>query len=208
MIKLISSFVIVACSLICQSSAAQIKLDGVVKDGEWKNAKAIELFGGGRGYFKMDGDQLLVALQGSEKGWAHVYISSGDSVWVRHASAALGQSVYARASSWSIVEQFNWQLRDRIYDAETENKMSDYFRSNGWVANNNNIGDGKTLEFKIDLNKYKNKPVYFACFYASDPKQPHYYPLNLKDDTIAEQLVYGNAQASLQFSPENWVKIR
>src|SRR5690349_16649247 len=66
-----------------------VRLDGVVAAGEWETAKTASLKDGGAIYFKKEKDVLYVALKGTSKGWAHVYLSHNDSVRVMHASAAL-----------------------------------------------------------------------------------------------------------------------
>jgi hypothetical protein len=194
--------------LCCSFTPPAVQLDGVINADEWKGAKEADLRGGGKVFFRRDGNVLYVALKGVSKGWAHVYLSHNDTVHVMHASAALGSVTYfPQEAKWSTIQKFNWQLRDRSYSDTTARKMEDYFRQNGWVANNVNIGDGMTAEFKIDLSRFATQKLAFACLFASKPETPSYYPEDLSDHTILKDLVYGNAPAQLEFNPKTWHKL-
>jgi hypothetical protein len=148
-------------SLLCSSlTPPEIRLDGNMDVNEWKGAKTAGLKGGGKLHYLNNGTVLYVAVKGISKGWSHVYLAHNDTVSVMHASAALGAVQYLpQSNKWSTAQQFNWQLRDRVYNPATEQKLNEYYDQHGWAANNLNIGDGMTVEFKIDLSRFAGQKL-------------------------------------------------
>jgi hypothetical protein len=144
--------------------ANDIQLDGVINDNEWKDAKEHQLVGGGKLWISRKGRELYIALKGEKQAWAHVYLVHKDTVRVLHASAALGEAKYVEQNNlWRPVETFTWDLRDRVYNNELAGKQKGYYQQHGWVANNNNTGNGMTFEFKLDLSRVENHPALFIC---------------------------------------------
>jgi hypothetical protein len=186
-----------------------VRLDGVINEGEWKDAKQYDLSGGGKLMMKKEKNDLYVALVAGKKGWAHVYLSHGDTVRVLHASAALGEARYVKQKDlWRVVQTFKWELRGKEYNDELLKKQQDHYRQFGWVANNNNMGNGMTFEFKLDLSRTDNNPATFACVIAEEPLLLHHFPVSLNDNTILQRLVQGYPPDSLQFNPATWEQVR
>src|SRR4051812_26499534 len=73
------------------AQGSSVTIDGKIEETEWKDASVFDLKGGGRVFFKHDGEYLFVGVRGTEKGWSHLYINQGESadVSLMHASAAL-----------------------------------------------------------------------------------------------------------------------
>ena len=192
------------------ASSGAATIDGKIEDAEWKNASVFDLTGGGRVFFKTDGEYLFVGVRGAQKGWSHLYLNTGETadVSVMHASAALGATSYApdKNNLWQPENPFAWDLRDRAVTAETGKKMADYLAKNFWVANNNNMSSSNEIEFQLKPRD-AGKPFYIAIVYASDAKNPQYFPAGLKDATVKEELVYGNTPNDLRFVPKQWAKI-
>jgi hypothetical protein len=46
-----------------------------------------------------------------------------------------------------------------------------------------------------------------AIIYTADAKNPQFFPATLKDDTIKEDLIYGNTPKDLKFDRNGWAKI-
>lgn len=189
-----------------QSNPATI--DGKIEETEWKNAKSFDLTGGGKVFFKYDGQFLFVGVRGVAKGWSHLYLNQGEKISIMHASAALGMTSYSQNENelWQPANPFSWDLRDRTITAETTKKMADYLARNYWVANNNNMTNSSEIEFQLKPQN-TNEPFFLAIVYASDAKNPQYFPAGLKDDTIKETLVYGNTPNDLKFNCNQWAKI-
>lgn len=201
-------------AIICQTGflsrphfATSIRIDGVISEGEWEGATEYELSPGGRMKLKQQQSTLYVAIQVDKKAWSHIYLSSGDTLMVLHASAALGQATYVkRADRWYPVQSFEWALREKDYNDDLAAKQALHYRQFGWVANNNNMNDGRVFEFQLDLSRW-NKPRSFACVAIEIPMVPHYFPAGLKDDTILPKLLQGYTPDSLQFSMKDWLNI-
>jgi hypothetical protein len=201
---------IIACTLFGAANYkedSRIRIDGIVSPGEWENATDHSLSAGGTMKIKKDHNELYIAISATNKAWAHVYITSGDTIKVLHASAALGQANYIpRNDHWTPVQPFEWALRERAYNDDLANKQQAHYQQFGWVANNNNMGDGKTFEYHIDLSRMKGKTVSFACVAAEIPLNLHFYP-TLTDHTILPKLVQGYTPDSLQFRVREWESI-
>ncbi|MBX7173349.1 MAG: hypothetical protein K1X72_20440 [Pyrinomonadaceae bacterium] len=191
---------------ISRSNSATI--DGKIEEIEWQNAKSFDLKGGGKVFFKYDGQFLFVGVRGVAKGWSHLYLNQDEKVLILHASAALGMTSYSQNESklWQPANPFSWDLRDRTITAETSKKMADYLAKNYWVANNNNMSNSSEIEFQLKPQNI-DKPFFLAIVYATDAKNPQYFPASLKDDTIKEELVYGNTPNDLKFDCNQWAKI-
>jgi hypothetical protein len=188
---------------------AAIKQDGKLNDPEWAAAEKFALAGGGSLHLVRSSSILHIALQGNEPGWAHVYFLSGDTVHVLHASAALGAVKYhKKGDTWFPLQSFKYTFRDTVYNDAVAAKQHEYLLRRGWVANNNNMGDGRTLEFKIDLSRWKTKTFQMAFVFLADSKKPQYFPNTLADDTLLEDLVYGNTPDSLDFEIKSWYIIK
>jgi hypothetical protein len=194
------------------AQSSPVKIDGKIEESEWKDSQSFDLTGGGKVFFKYDGAYLFVGVRGLQKGWSHLYLKPGEKseeFFLMHASAALGQVLYHQDKNklWQPNGSFSWDLRDRIMSAETGRKMDDYLAKNFWVANNNNLGNPTEIEFQVKPPKTSAPTLYLALVYASDAKQPQYFPATLKDDTIKEELVYGNTPNNLKFEPQQWAKV-
>lgn len=186
-----------------------IQLDGVISDNEWKDAKEYNLSGGGKLLMKKENKDLYVAMAGNKKAWAHVYLHQTDTIHVIHASAALGVAKYIKQNNWwRNIQSFQWELREEIYNEELIKKQQAHYLKYGWVANNNNMGNGMTFEFRLNLSRIDDIPVSFACVLAEVPLDLHYFPRSLTDNTVLPQLVQGDTPDSLKFVPATWEKIK
>jgi hypothetical protein len=189
-----------------------VTIDGKIEEKEWSDASVFDLSGGGKVFFKYDGEYLLIGVRGVKKGWSHLYLTQEENpdVSVMHASAALGMTLYSRDKSnlWQPANPFAWDLRDRTLTAETQEKMSEYLAKNFWAANNNNMGNPTEIEFQVKPPRSASgKPFYVAVVYTADAKNPQFFPATLKDDTIKEELIYGNTPNDLKFDRSGWAKI-
>lgn len=188
-----------------------VTIDGKIEEKEWQNASAFDLSGGGKVFFKHDGEYLYVAVRGAAKGWSHLYLVQEGSadVSVLHASAALGMTTYKQDKNnlWQPATPFAWDIRDRSLTPETNKKMTDYLAKNYWVASNNNMSSTNEIEFSVKPQNTLDKPLHVALIYASDAKNPQFFPASLKDDTLKADLIYGNTPNDLKFERDQWMKI-
>jgi hypothetical protein len=191
-------------SILIQDSDS-IKLDGSVQPCEWKDAKEYDLGNGNKVLLSFKKNLLYVALSSPDKIWAHVYVSDGKRVKVMHISAALDAIHYwFNGLSWQTSETFQYELRGSPYNSTQEQKMSEYFENDHWVANNVSIGDGKTIEVKINIQD----DLYLACVMSNYDMKITSFPASLTDATILPKLIQGYAIDSLTFVPETWFKIK
>lgn len=201
--------IIVLASSFASVSDDRIKLDGKINQEEWSGAKKHDLPSGGKLYVLQKKETLYLGIKGSRPGWAHVYLNWKDSVKVLHASAALGEQLYAyEKGNWRLQKKFDWEIREFAYNPELIQKQAAYYTKYGWCANNNNTGDKITLEYKIDLKRFGKGEVRFAALFTPDARSFSYFPPGLKDHTLLENLVSGGSPDSLQFKPLTWIKVK
>jgi formylglycine-generating enzyme required for sulfatase activity len=188
------------------SAGRTVTTDGKIDDNEWLLAASFDLKGGGKVFFRYDGEYLYVGVRGNGNGWSHLYLGGDDRILVLHASAALGKTTYRldKDQKWQPSNPFSWDMRDRTVTPETLKKMDDYLLKNFWVANNNNMGNENEIEFKV---KPQTGAVRVAVVYASDAKNPEFFPETLRDDTLKEDLIRGNTPSDLKFEPAQWANI-
>jgi hypothetical protein len=186
----------------------QIRTDGVLSSSELKNAEKHELKAGYKLYTKKSGAILYLAMTGEQKFWAHVYLSDTESLSIMHASAAIDAVTYKRNNTiWTTGDSFHFELRDRVYDSRVDSIMTKYMATHGWVANNSNIGNSTTIEFRINIGKWK-QPLYFACVFAGHDMTFYPFPTTISDDALLPRLVQGYTPDSLKFEPGKWSRIK
>jgi hypothetical protein len=187
-----------------------VVIDGKMEEAEWKDASVFDLTGGGRIFLKHDGEYLYFGVRGAKHGWSQLYLSEGEStdVYVLHASAALGMSVYRLDKNrlWQPANDFSWELRDRTINADTNKKMADYLAKNFWVANNNNMNNKNESEFQLKPRNSAARHFRLAVEYVTgDEKQ--FFPATLDDDSLKSKLALGFAAPDLKFNHGQWAKI-
>jgi len=187
-----------------------VVLDGRISDEEWKGGLRQQMTGGGELRLLQDGSELYVGVKGLRDGWSHVYVTTGELVYVLHASAALGDATYRleKTGLWQPVQSFNWSLRQRDQSEETAKARAAFFSAYGWLANNNLMGSGVELEFKLGSKLLKGGDVQLAAVYASDAKSPQYWPETLTDDSLKAELLFGTTPADLKFNRAGWARLR
>jgi hypothetical protein len=200
--------VAVACSALARSPV-QVpfgktpQLDGTIEPDEWQDASRQPLTGGGELYLKTDGESLYIAIRGSANGWSHVYLGDRFSVYVLHASAALGDARYERQrDQWSPARQFTWEMRNS--KDRTPEEKSAYLASHGWLANS--VDRGAQREYRIPLSLLRSRRI--AVVFASDPAVPQYWPSSLKDGTLAGELLRGTVPAGVTFDTSQWAELK
>tara|TARA_R110002073_G_scaffold145532_5_gene297708 strand:+ start:8808 stop:9431 length:624 start_codon:yes stop_codon:yes gene_type:complete len=207
MTKFITLLILITC-LSCSQPYKTIQTDGIIEIEEWKDAEGYELNDGNKILILKNGDELNIALISTKKIWSHLYLSDGETTKVMHASAALDAVDYIKTDSlWLTQDDFEYVMRDKFYTPELEEKMKEYYTNNGWVANNVSLGNGKTIEFKIDMKKWKNS-LFLSTAMANMDMSIHSFPTSLNDHTILPRLVQGYAKDSLNFEPTTWFKIK
>ncbi|WP_156109438.1 hypothetical protein [Hymenobacter sp. APR13] len=148
-------------------------------------------------------DTLYLSVQAAAPGWAHVYLANADSVWVLHASAALGQQLYVRGPrGWTRRSTFQWELR-ATGRPSTEPAARDYFRRHGWSATTHPPGAPGSREFRVRLPALRGSN-WLSVVYATAAGSLSVFPRPLTDDTRQPALVRGGQPDTLQFQPHTW----
>ena len=186
----------------------EIKTDGVFDEGEWAGSTEISLALNKKLLIRLNDAVLNIGLQSDDLFWCHLYLSDGKTIQVMHSSAALDAIQYRNENGlWLTKDQFEYELRDRIYNAETARKHTEYFNKYNWVANNSNMGNKGTMEIRINTKGW-SKPLYFACVMVDQKMSLFPFPKELRDHTVLPKLVQGYAVDSLKFAPTQWHSLK
>lgn len=183
------------------SAVGKINLDGHIQAQEWKNAQTHSLQRGGTVSIQQDSEFVYIGIKALRSGWTHVYVARGNSVFVLHASAALGTAEYAYdGSHWKLKQQFIWELRDEGLTKEETRRRIEFLKKRDWVGTVN--GMHETDQEIILRRSAFDGPI--AVLHASDAASPHFWPAGLSDGTLHRDLIYGTAPDSLSFDISHW----
>jgi hypothetical protein len=196
-------------SLYAQSlPGTKINLDGIVSAAEWDNGKKESFTGGGHFFLNADEKHVYIGIQGLKEGWTHVYIFSNETVHILHASAALSSVSYKKESGkFQPKGEFQWEMRNTSLDDEARAERVAYLEKYGWVASTHRMGNKNEFEIIIRKDSYITKEARLAIVFASDAKNPQFWPATLNDDCTKEELVYGKTIRDLGFVVDKWSPI-
>lgn len=152
----------------------------------------------------------LPGCTGAGFGLAHVALASPDTIWVLHASAALGSIVYARGpEGWDKVRDPVWELRDPTLSPEASQARLAYLKENGWVATTGRMGRENEVEFLILRNRFGIHDVRLAVvfFPVGPPETLSHWPKTADDDVADQQLLTSLMPERLHFEPQRWARV-
>lgn len=188
----------------------EIIIDGTLSESEWKNAKKLELAGGGEAIYKVIEDVVYMGVRGVEEGWVTIYLTDGKNIYALHASAALGTAIYKKEKiGWKNIQGFNYQVRDASMSEEAIKLRESFYKKNHWVASTVEMSNKNEREFKISKKFSNGKKMKIAIVYATatDPIKLQICPKTLSDDTTNLELVKGNTPPELKFNFADWTII-
>lgn len=182
-----------------------VRIDGKIDTQEWADAAGHDLANGVKLFLKTDGNHIYLAMRGTKQGWSHVYFNEGGTeVSVVHASAALGKIIYKQDEKklWQPQNKFAWEVRERV---PIEAGMNAYLAKNGWVASNNNMGNGNEVEYKLIA---RGSEMRIAAVFMQVGLPTTNFPATLADDALKQKLLEGNAVRDLNFDTLQWARLR
>jgi len=187
-----------------------ITLDGTLQDREWDGATRHPMTIQGEVLLMTRGDFLSVGVRGPGFGLAHLAVASSDTVWVLHASAALGSIVYARGpEGWDKVRDPAWEIRDPTLRPDAVQARGAYFVENGWVATTGRMGQENEVEFLVRTDRFGGEELRFAVvfFPVGSPGAFPHWPDTIRDDVDEEKLLTGPMPERLHFDPSGWARV-
>jgi len=114
-------------------SGGVITLDGTLASEEWEGATRVE--GEAELFLSMQEDVLQIGVRAPEMLVASLCVLRDETVFVLHASAALGRASYVQEpEGWRLQEPFEWELRTTELTEAAQAERSAYLDANGWVA--------------------------------------------------------------------------
>ena len=184
-----------------------ITLDGSIDSGEWEGALILELSdSGGSIRLLHDGSYLYAGVKADSGSYPHLAVMSPATVWILHASAALGGVEYRRTDSvrWERRNEFAWELRDTSQSETALAERADYLEKHGWVASTQGMGRPGETEYRIHLELFDNTPLRLAAAMGTGWVPPHFWPAALNDGVRSQDLFLGSAPESLTFDVKGW----
>jgi hypothetical protein len=188
----------------------RLTLDGTLKADEWEGATRHRMTSNGDVLLMTRGTNLSLGVRGPGFGLAHVAVASPDTVWVLHASAALGSIVYARGpEGWDKVRDPVWEVRDPTLDPAAVQARGAYFAANGWVATTGRMGLENEVEFLVQTDRFGGDELRFAVvFFPMGPAGSFpRWPETAGDDVDEEKLLTGPMPERLHFDPASWAQL-
>lgn len=188
-----------------------IILDGNVQDEEWEESARFAMSGGGEVLLRAQGPELLVGVRGAGPGFPHVALSAGDSVWILHASAALGTITYARGAEghWHPAAGPVWEMRDTTLSVGARDAREAYLGEHGWVASTARMGREGEAEFVIRMDRFGGGEARLGVASLVLPRRPvaPRWPDALPDDMNHGELLGGDTPESMVFRPAGWARL-
>ncbi len=192
-------------------SGPAVSLDGILAVEEWEGAARFAMRGGGEILLRARGGELLVGVRGVGPGFPHVALATGDSVWILHASAALGTITYARDGHdrWRPVQRPVWELRDTTLSAQAREARQAYLDEHGWVASTARMGSEGEAEFVIRLDRFGGVEARLAvaCLVVPRRLEAPRWPDALPDGMNSGELLAGHTPDSLDLRPSGWARL-
>ena len=128
------------------------RIDGVFAEGEWDDARVLELSATKKVLLKHDGENLYVALDAPG---GDLFFNSGDRVRQIHSSFALGSREFSSAQngSWAVVSTSPIALHglQQKPAEEIDAALAEHLDENGWAASLIPMGNPYQTEFAVSF---------------------------------------------------------
>lgn len=201
--KGIFPLVLVLTGCLSATTPRQPVVDGVMRDGEWAGARRLALDGGGEAWLMERDGATWVALRSERRAVGSLCMSDGSTIWILHASAALGTATYEReGNGWRIGRRFEWKVRE----GASEQEKRDYLAANGWLANADRESTDPR-EYEIRLPAGVNR-LAIGLLHLDEPMSVSYWPESVGDDCRSVAIGQGFLPATVTFEPETWHRLR
>ena len=179
-------------------------IDGVMEDGEWDNATAVNFLDNSLLLFLTDGDFLYLGIRehSGEMIAVNVFIHFENEISVFHSSAALGTAVYQKEeNTWNKTRDFEWCCRQTYESDQATQELENLLTTDHWVASNSRKGIPSEVEYQI---KIPGETIRMSVSFlrASDPGQKIPWPTDLNDDCILSTA--GGFPQEMAFDINQW----
>jgi hypothetical protein len=183
-------------------------LDGTISRGEWNDAKHFSGSGGLEVFLATGDSAVYLAVRGSGDGFPHVAVARGDSVFILHASAALGAARYVGAGDIKrLAQPFSFAMRRAEMDAAGQAERESFYSKERWVASTIRMGAAGETEFKIARSLIgPDGRIAIAYWSASGGVQR--WPVRLTDAVAAQRMVQGFLEDQAEFLVTDWVPVK
>ena len=182
-------------------------LDGTLSEGEWADARILEVAEDVTAYFKHVDGSLYLGIRGTPLGVGSPCIVLGDEIHVLHSSGSLGTAVYTNTEgTWSVSRSFVWECSYSSLTATAQRCLSTYLEENGWKAPNGRMGEPTDFEFEISVDG--DELTMLFLFLSVEPEMHVVsWPESVTASSDYLQLARGDLPAEMAFRPSEWLTL-
>jgi hypothetical protein len=183
------------------------KIDGVLSEGEWKDAKRVALAPEGEGWLMRDDKMLYVAVRTGRNCIPSLALLKDGKIVIIHASASLGTAVYERSGDvWAASRTFKWRCRN---GRTTGPGCDEFLADEGWFGTTCEMGKRGEAEFRIARRLLTDGETRFAlvvCRLMPMPMIACVWPATVNDGSTEQDLLFGRCP-KLTFEPDTWARL-
>ena len=188
-----------------------VAIDGTLDEAEWRGS-AVMRRPDGEVLLRHDGRYLYVGVRTARRGFPSVCLARGDTVHVAHASFALGDVLYTKATTrWHLDAPFAWETPPRELGPEADLQRARFLVERGWTGSTVLMGSPREAELQIALDRMdvRNLRIAVAVFMEDEGRGESIasWPRSLRDDCANDRLVRGYAPERLTFRTKAWTKL-
>jgi hypothetical protein len=181
------------------TSAATV--DGAESPDEWRLA-SVNVAQDHQVLFQRDSARLFVAVRGPAKSLANLCLRVGDSAFVLHASASLGEASYTIGSDSlaRLVRGFSF--------GNQAVAPNDFWRDHRWLGSTVRTGTSPITEFAIALSRLPARPAVSVGFASlAAPLRIAGWPSQSSTGCADRDAILGQASITLSLDPEAWAEL-
>jgi hypothetical protein len=202
-------------SIVVPRSATPIVIDAKLEPAEWARAAELPLGDGTTLKLQHDGTHLYVGITAQRAGFVSLCTTTGDTVRVLHASAALGSVSYTRSGdTWASRDTaFTYAMRNTDSTEEARQERRTYLTQHSWVSSTVRMSQGHAHEMQIALERVDRMPRIAVAFFVigtGDSWSIQRWPAGIgeQEGCMDSQLVRGYVPRGLRFDPTSWAELR
>ncbi|HEY0159605.1 MAG TPA: hypothetical protein VGF28_20120 [Thermoanaerobaculia bacterium] len=183
------------------------RVDGKLGKTEWTEALQVALADGGQARLLHDGKFLYIAMVGKKPGTGSICTVKGKSLYVMHASSALGSAVWTQKNGKSTLHRgFRFSNRDTTESQRGIKDRKAFLKKAGWYANAHPDTAILEREFQIAIEGRSEIPLVlsFLSFVDEDDLDLDAWPQTVVDGCVELDIASGFIKREYTFQPETW----
>ena len=185
-------------------AAAAPRLDGVLGDEEWREARVFPMNQGGQVRLLRSGNRLYIGVRyDRQPGTTLLALARENEIRIGRGSGIQATIRYSLdAGSWRRRNNFSW-VEVAPGDAAA---VDEHLGRAGWVAVSGGPDDGSVVEYCVNIPR-EGLRLALSKIGTRRGKPHQHWPAGLEDDLVGALLTGEIAPEILQFDPDRWAQI-